>query len=147
MRKLKLKLYRKSLETIYFALIIPILKYAGIIWGNCSQYEKKKKKNENVKIQTDAARIATDMTELISLSNLYKAICWDTHQQRRPNHKLTLFYKTVNNVHPYYLSSLLPQQVNTVSRYNLRNSKGLQTIRINTTRYYTSFLPSALREL
>ena len=99
-----------------------------------------------MKIKTDAARIATDMTELISLSNLYKEICWDIHQQRRQNHKLTLFYKTVNNVHPYYLSSLIPLQVNTVSRYNLRNSKGFQTIKINTTRYYTSFLPSALRE-
>ena len=142
MRKLKFKLDRKSLETIYIAFIRPILEYADVIWDNCSQYEK----DELEKIQTEAARIATGATKLISLSNLYKEICWETLQQRRHNHKLILFYKMVNNLAPTYLSSLLPQQVSTVSRYNLRNSNDLQTIRTNTSLYYNSFLPSTLRE-
>ena len=142
MRKLKFKLDRKSLETIYIAFIRPILEYADVIWDNCSQYEK----DELEKIQTEAARIATGATKLISLSNLYKEICWETLQQRRHNHKLILFYKMVNNLAPTYLSSLLPQQVSTVSRYNLRNSNDLQTIRTNISLYYNSFLPSTLRE-
>ena len=142
MRKLKFKLDRKSLETIYIAFIRPILEYADVIWDNCSQYEK----DELEKIQTEAARIATGATKLISLSNLYKEICWETLQQRRHNNKLILFYKMVNNLAPTYLSSLLPQQVSTVSRYNLRNSNDLQTIRTNTSLYYNSFLPSTLRE-
>ena len=141
-RKLKFKLDRKSLETIYIAFIRPILEYADVIWDNCSQYEK----DELEKIQTETARIATGATKLISLSNLYKEICWETLQQRRHNHKLILFYKMVNNLAPTYLSSLLPQQVSTVSRYNLRNSNDLQTIRTNTSLYYNSFLPSTLRE-
>ena len=41
MRKLKFKLDRKSLETIYIAFISPILEYADVIGDNCSQYEKK----------------------------------------------------------------------------------------------------------
>ena len=40
MRKLKFKLDRKSLETIYLAFLRPILEYADVIWDNCSQYEK-----------------------------------------------------------------------------------------------------------
>ena len=88
------------------------------------------KKIELEKIQTEAARIATATTKLISLSNLYKEIYWDTLQQGWLN----------------YLSSLLPQQVNKVSKYNLRSSNDLQTIRTNTTLYNNSFLPSTLRE-
>ena len=85
MRKLKFKLDRKSLETIYMYItfIRPILKYADVIWDNCSQYEK----DELEKIQTEAATIASGATKLISLSNLYKEICWETLQQRRHNHK------------------------------------------------------------
>ena len=107
MRKLKFKLDRKSLETIYIAFIRPILEYVDVIWDNCSQYEK----DELEKIQTEAARIATGATKLISLSNLYKDICWETLQQRRHDHKLILFYKMVNNLAPTYLSSLLPLQI------------------------------------
>ncbi|MCG8113685.1 MAG: reverse transcriptase family protein [Candidatus Thiodiazotropha taylori] len=142
MRKLKFKLDRKSLETIYIAFIRPLLEYADVIWDNCTQYEK----TELEKIQLEAARIATGTTKLISLNNLYKEICWDTLEKRRHDHKLTLFYKMINNLAPAYLSSLVPQHVNAISRYNLRNSNDLQTIRAKTSQYYNSFLPSSIRE-
>ena len=73
MRKLKYKLDRKSLETIYIAFIRPLLEYADVIWDNCTQYEK----DDLEKIQIEAARIATGTTKLVSLNNLYKEICWD----------------------------------------------------------------------
>ncbi|MCG8113035.1 MAG: reverse transcriptase domain-containing protein [Candidatus Thiodiazotropha taylori] len=142
MRKLKFKLDRKSLETIYTAFIRPLLEYGDVVWDNCTQYEK----NDLEKIQLEAARIATGTTKLISLNNLYKEVCWDTLDKRRHDHKLTLFYKMFNNLAPIYLSSLVPQQVNAVSRYNLRNSNDLKTIRTKTTLHYNSFLPSSIRE-
>ena len=40
MRKLKFKLDRKSLETIYTAFIRPLIEYGDIIWDNYSRYEK-----------------------------------------------------------------------------------------------------------
>ena len=89
MRKLKFKLDRKSLETIYIAFIRPLLEYADVIWDNCSQYEK----DELEKVQIEAARISIGATKLISINNLYKEICWDKHQKRRDDHKLTLFSK------------------------------------------------------
>ena len=141
MRKLKFKLDSKSLEIIYTTFIRPLLEYGDIIWDNCSKYEKQ----ELDKIQTEAARIATGATRLVSLSALCKEIGWDSLEKRRFNHKLTLFYKMTHNLAPLCLSSLVPQSVSNISRYNLRNSNNLQTIDARTTLYYNSFLPSTVR--
>ena len=66
MRKLKYKLDRKSLETIYLTFIRPLLEYGDIVWDNCTQYEKQ----ELDKIQNEAARIATGTTKLVSINSL-----------------------------------------------------------------------------
>lgn len=141
MRKLKFKLDRKSLEIIYTTFIRPLLEYGDVIWDNCTQYEKL----ELEKIQNEAARIATGTTKLVSLNSLYNEICWETLETRRNNHKMTLFYKMVKNFTPLYLSTLVPQSVSNMSRYNLRNSNDLQTLDARTNQYYTSFLPSSVR--
>ena len=52
MRKLKFEFDRKSLDTVCFSFIRPILEYGGTIWDNCTQYEKA----ELDKIQNEAAR-------------------------------------------------------------------------------------------
>ena len=132
---------RKSVEIIYTTFIRPVLEYGDVIWDNCTQYAKQ----ELDKIQTEAARIATGTTKLVSLTVLYKEICWETLEQRRHNHKLTLFYKMLNNITPLYLSSLVPQSIRNISRYNLRNSNDLQTIYARSNQYFNSFLPSSVR--
>ena len=132
MRKLKFKLDRKSLETIYLTFIRPLLEYGDVIWDNCTQYEK----NELDKIQNEAARITTGTTKLVSLDNLYKEVGWQTLHRRRQDHKITLFYKMFNQLTPVYLSSLIPQQVNAISHHNLRNSNDIHTIRSNTSLYH-----------
>ena len=50
MRRLKICLDRKSLETIYLTFIRPILEYADVVLDNCTNYEKQ----EHDKIQTEA---------------------------------------------------------------------------------------------
>ena len=71
MHKLKFRLDRKSLETIYLTFIRPLLEYGDVIWDNCNQYEK----NELDKIQNEAARITTSTTKkLVSLDKLYKEV-------------------------------------------------------------------------
>ena len=86
-RKLKFHLDRKSLETIYITFIRPFLEYGDIIWDNCTYQEKI----ELDKIQNEAARIATGTTKLVSIDALYTEIGWETLEQRRNNHKLSLF--------------------------------------------------------
>ena len=141
MRKLKYKLDRKALETFYLVFIRPILEYGDVIWDNCAKYEKEALD----KIQNEAGRIAIGATKLISIPALYTEIKWETLSQRREAHKLTLFYKMMNQLTPNYLSSLVPRPVGTISRYNLRNSNSLRTIDANTTQYFNSFLPSTVR--
>ena len=141
MRKIKFKLDRKSLETIYTAFIRPLLEYGDVIWDNCPQYEKQ----ELEKIQLEAARIATGTTKLISITALYKDVGWKSLEQSRQTHKLTLFFKIFPHLTPLYLSSLIPPSISDMSRYNLRNSDQLQTFDSQTNSYYNSFLPSAVR--
>ena len=81
MRKLKFKMDRKSLEIIYTAFISPLLEYGDVIWDNCTKYENK----DLDKIQSEAARIATGATKLVSLSTLSNEICWESLEQRRKN--------------------------------------------------------------
>ena len=73
MRKLKFKLDRKSLETIYLTFIRPLLEYGDVIWDNCTQYEK----NELDKIQNEAAdRIIKLPSFIRCLINSHLYICF-----------------------------------------------------------------------
>ena len=142
MRKLKFEFDRKSLQIIYFSFIRPILEYGDSIWDNCTQYEK----SELDKIQNEAARIVTGCTKLVSIRNLNDETKWETLEERRKKHKLTLFYKMTHNLTPSFLSSLVPQPVHAASSYNLRNSNDIQNIPARSNYYHNSFLPSTVRE-
>ena len=103
MRKLEFTLDRKSLQTIYFSLIRPLLEYANIVWDNCTHYEL----NELEKIQHEAARIVTGATKLASINSLLTETGWETLASRRKKHKLVLFYKMQNGLsQPYSLTAL-----------------------------------------
>ena len=98
------------------------------------------------KIQLEEARIATGTTKIISIITRYKETAWDTLEKRRNNHKLTLFFKMSTDFSPSYLSSLVPQSVDHASSYNLRNSHNLRPVAIKINLYYSSFLPSVIRD-
>ena len=142
MRKLKFKLDRKSLQTIYFTFIRPILEYADVVWNNCTQYEA----TELEKIQYEAARIVTGATKLVSINSLIHETGWETLLDRRKKHKLLMFYKMQNSLSPDYLSSLVPPTIGNTTNYPLRNSADLLTIHASSQLYYNSFLPSVIRE-
>ncbi|MCG8046167.1 MAG: reverse transcriptase domain-containing protein [Candidatus Thiodiazotropha endolucinida] len=142
MRKLKFKLDRKSLQTIYFSFIRPLLEYADIVWNNCAQYES----NELEKIQNEAARIVTGATKLASIDSLLLETGWETLSSRRNKHKITFFYKMKNDLSPDYLCSLVPPTIGSTSSYPLRNANNLRILHTHSQLYYNSFLPSAVRE-
>ena len=142
MRRLKLVLDRKSLEIVYISFIRPILEYGDILWDNCTLYEKR----ELDKIQNEAARIVTGTTALVSLQSLYDEVGWESLQSRRSNHKLCLFFKMQHDLTPAYLSFLVPPSISETSRYNLRNADDFTTIQCRSQQYYTSFLPSVVRD-
>ena len=115
---MKFCLDRKSLEIIYLNFINPILEYANVVWDNCTNYEKQ----ELDKIQTEAARIVTGATNLVSSHALFGEVNWEPLEARRMKHRLLLLYKMSNNLSTEYLSSLIPPIVSNISRYNLRNA-------------------------
>ena len=142
MRKFKFLLDRKSLETIYFSFIRPILEYGDVVWDNCTQQEKQ----DIEKIQIEAARIVTGTTKFVSINSLYEETGWETLETRRKNHKLTLFFKMINGLSPQYLLDLVPATIDSSSNYNLRNSNNIHLVNARTALYYNSFLPSVVRD-
>ena len=62
---------------------------------------------------------------------------------RRTKHKLSLFHKMNNSICPGYLSTLVPQPVETATRYNLRDATNIRQPLTRTQLYYNSFIPSS----
>ena len=112
------------------------------MWNNCTHYES----TESDKIQNEAARIATGATKLASFDSLHTEIGCKKLGSRRKTPKLTMYYKIENELCPDYLASLVPATVGSASTYPLRNSSDLQTLFTNARLYYTSFLPSTVRD-
>ena len=50
MRKLKFELDRKSLQTIYFSFIRPLLEYADVMWNNCHNMNRMNSKKYKMKL-------------------------------------------------------------------------------------------------
>ena len=142
MRRCKFQLDRKSLQTIYFSFIRPLLEYADVVWNNCTQYEAE----DLELIQNEAARIVTGATRLASVESLLTETGWESLSDRRRKHKLIMFYKMKNSLCPEYLSSLIPTSVGSSVGYSLRNANDIKTIKANSELYHKSFLPSTIRE-
>ena len=122
-RRLKFVLDRKSLQTIYFSFVRPLLEYADKVWDNCSQYES----NQLEQIQSEAAR--SDWRHQIGFCKFsLHETGRETLSVRRKKHKLIMFCKMINNMCPTYLSSLVPLTVGYTSRYDLGNVDNIQTI-------------------
>ena len=138
MRRLKFILDRKSLQTIHFAFIRPLLEFADVVLDNCSMYES----NELEKNQNEAARIVTGVTKLVSINALLIETRWETLSSRRTKHNLILIYKIKNNLCPPYLASLVPNNAGDVSRYNLINVQHSQTVHA----LFQFVFPSVIRE-
>ena len=141
MRKLKFLLDRRSLEIIYISFIKPFLEYADVVWNNCTRYEV----NALEKIQLDAARIVTGATKLVFLEVLYNEMGWESLETRRSKHMMCLFYKMKNSIPPNYLSSLVPQSIETITHYSLRDATNIRQPLTRTQLYYNSFMPSSIR--
>ena len=133
---------RKSLETIYFSFVRPLLEYSDSVWGNCTEGERDKLEA----IQLEAAKIGTGATRLCSVHKLYVETTWTTLRERRKIHKLCTFYKIIYGLSPAYFGNLLTQTTVANDRYVLRNSTDLRTINTRTVLYYNTFLPSAIRD-
>jgi hypothetical protein len=83
-RRVKFKLKRSHLQTIYISFIRPLMEYGDIVWNNIPDYLKQSLES----LQLKAARIVTGATKLTFKQLLYDETGWETLQTRRNNHKL-----------------------------------------------------------
>ena len=139
LRRNKFILDRSSLERMYISFVRPLLECANIVWDNCTIENKRTVEN----IQLEAARI---VTKVCSIQRLYDETKWETLQKRRTKHKLCQLYKMINGLTPAYLQQLIPERVQQLSRYSLRNSQNFSLPVSRTVTYSTSFLPSTIRD-
>ena len=95
-------------------------------------------------IQYEAARLVTGAIKGTNRQSLLEELGWVPLKTRRYVHKISMFYKMMNNLVPNYLSSLIPCQVSNRTTYPLRNSDDVSLLSCSTSRFQKSFLPSAI---
>ena len=140
-RKYKFLFNRHTLEQLYIIYVRPILEYADVVWDNSTVMLIHKLES----VQIEAARIVTGGTRLSSIRLLYDETGWEKLSDRRKDHRLTYFYKMVNNITPNYLSNILPNQFANIHTYNTRNSSSFQPIQVRLSLYSNYFLLAAVK--
>ena len=93
------------------------------------------------KIQTEAAKIVTGVTKLVSLHALFDEVNWEPLAARRMKHILLLVYKMFKQSLSSISFFAYSPNVNTLSQNNPRNAQNIQTIDSRTTQYFNSFSP------
>jgi hypothetical protein len=126
-RRVKCKLKRPHLQTIYISFIRPLMEYGDIVWDNIPDYLKESLES----LQLEATRIITDATKLMSRQLLYDETGWETLQTRRSNHKLINFHEMFHKDAPDYLNYLSETHQHNTRRSNntvYLNSRNLWTV-------------------
>lgn len=137
LKKLKYRVDRKSLETIYFTFMRPKLEYGCHIWANCND-----KDSSNLeRLQLDVARTISGARKGTSTDSIYSELNWQSLERRREGIKMRSFSKIVDKSLPNYLCDILP---GTVGR-SLRNSNNIKSFKCRTETFMSSFIPSSIK--
>ena len=140
MQKLKYKLDRHTLQTIYFSLVRPKLEYASVVWDDCSEEQKNLLENT----QLFFARIVTGAKRGTSHELLYNETSWSTLADRRNTCKLKLMHNIYHRNAPDYLLQLLPEKAD--NRYELRNDNNLSQFDTRIEKFRKSVFPDCIRK-
>ena len=114
--RVKYKLPRFSLCSIYKTLVRPAIEYCNVIYDNCTMNESM----EFEKVQRRAALVCTVAYRHTKTELLLAELGWQPLTVRRKKHKLILIYKIVNGTCPDYLTAILPNR--NQCEYNLRSA-------------------------
>jgi hypothetical protein len=144
LRMLKMKLDRKSLETLYKSFVRPILEYGDAIWHIPNPVNLTMLLLD--KVHVNAARIVTGATARCHIEELFQEIGWETLFSRREFHRANIMFNIVQGTAPTYLQDLLPDSIHQRTTYNLRNRGDLDQPYTRTVTYANSFIPSATKQ-
>ncbi len=80
---------RKARETLYNALVLPLLEYGGMVFDNCTLYLKQRLES----IHRKGTIVCTCAFRNTSYNKLLDELGWNTLDERRKLARLSLFYK------------------------------------------------------
>ena len=107
LKGIKYQVGRDTFRALYKSLVRPLMKYADVVWNDCSDTESDLLDS----VQYEAGKIVTGAMKGISRQRLMCELGWEELKTRRAIHKLTLYFKIVNNLTPQYLRNFLPPRV------------------------------------
>ena len=143
-RRIRYLIPRLTSLNLYKTLVRPILEYADVVFDNMSATLQQKLDST----QREALVITTGAYRRTPTQNLYDDTGLERLTNRRYQHRLSMYYKMVNNLVPTQLRNCLPPLVGRNANYNLR--QGIPHRRIvpftRTARFANSFIPKTTND-
>ena len=133
---------RKCLETLYKAMILPIMEYGDIIYDGSADIHLKRLEN----IQRKAAISCTGAYRHTSHERLLEELGWPPLSTRRKQHRLNVMYKIQNGLTPPYLTESCPPLTRDRTSYTLRSAINITTPQQRTATYQNSFYPQTIKD-
>ena len=116
LRRLKEFIDRKTLVSVYNAIVRPYFDYCCEVWDVFEETQSKRLQ----KLQNRAARIIMNMSNDVHHSVVLQALGWKTLEAERKKAKAKMMYKLLNNMGPQSLTNLFTYK-DEVTSYKLRN--------------------------
>jgi hypothetical protein len=142
-RPLKHRLDRRSLETLYTSFVRPIIEYADAVWDVPD--DSRHTLDVLDKVQKEAAKVVSGATARCTTDELHTELGWEPLAARRRLHRASLLHKIDHGMAPTYLQDLMPDTVQSRTRYNLRNVENRDVPLARISSYSNSFFPAATR--
>ena len=141
LKGIKYQVGRDTLRALYKSLVRPFMGYADVVWNGYLDTESDLLDS----VQYEAGKIVTGAMKGTSSQRLMCELVWEELKTRRAIHKLTLYFKIVNNLTPQYLRDFLPPRVSERTHFSLRHSRNFSIFPVRTVRFDNSFLPSTTK--
>ncbi len=141
-------------ESLYNALVLPVIEYGSILYDNCSFVLSQRLE----RLHRQAAVVVTRAFRNTSYVKLLDELGWTNLENRRKLQRFSLFKKMSiskealkNNepdkiLVPKYLSDMVPGSVGDRVGYVLRNANRIDIPKTRLVPSYNSFIPKTVRE-
>ncbi len=141
-------------ESLYNALVLPVIEYGSILYDNCSFTLSQRLE----RLHRQAAVVVTRAFRNTSYIRLLNELGWNNLENRRKLQRFSLFKKMSISKEalksgesdkvlvPKYLSDMVPGAIGDRVGYVLRNANKIDTPKTRLVPSYNSFIPKTVRE-
>ena len=141
LKRLHGKLPRSSKLTIYTTFIRPVLEFGWQLYINSSHEQL----DSLEKVQREGLLLITSAYKKTSHQTLLYEVGIPLLANRRQMQKIQFIYKHYEKLIPPYLENLIPNTVQEVTNYNLRNKDDIMLPKSKKNYFLKSFIPSSIK--